>query len=709
MHSPADKTQENKSQSVANGETQMQDSGAATFQFIDNRPEVVAQRKLQEVANNGTLAKRAAQLQSSANQRSSLQQLSILQKGIIQAYTIEEPASVQAGAVFKSQSIKKGRYSRAYEESSKTAFKSQHHGLGDNADRTLHISEEAQTGKSDNNLGGLPSVKVSAGKKMAINNSGGQPKEFFAESTFIDAANGKLRANASRVLLKKEAKSIKVNTNNTPLVRVVPAVPVPVSVENADGLQEAFSHTEHMCNEFIKQVVDSSNRVISLLGEEDQPNIEIPTGLMGEPVEQLMDYMVNTETEDASSARLKEHADRLTSERDWDHVDTAPPAYAGMDAEKKAEMSEKFGLNEHALPNVGEGYVIASRFSEEQMTGIMQTLNAEQYLDAINQLEDIDPNLDATQQYVESNVVKGMMRLWGSHYAAVVGKDGPDSITYENYNRDTEVDWELIEIFNNLFKDFAAFRTFVGDKTTTLNLNMSTAQARQYIDEANTALEDVEAEAGSLQDQYKKAIAQAQASITTSLNSDANHKQKLIYFQMYGPGEQSFHATFKGQTSNPMTMRVTPSIKLAQKAAKDSLFAISQQFTQVLREPGSNSPWKEIFTTFFARFSNWHDAKSQIIEAGSNYKSMLDVRQSFNVDFNNWNSDLRIAIVNKVIELVGDDTIAAPTSRQDVLTIINDQKTAHEVSSLNFTGEAYRKDAIYKKLEILRLGAENLQ
>ena len=51
MNTHADKTQENKSQSVTTAFAQKQ-KGGASFQFVDNRPEAIAQRKLQEVANN---------------------------------------------------------------------------------------------------------------------------------------------------------------------------------------------------------------------------------------------------------------------------------------------------------------------------------------------------------------------------------------------------------------------------------------------------------------------------------------------------------------------------------------------------------------------------------------------------------------------------------------------------------------------------------
>jgi hypothetical protein len=80
MNTHADKTQEKKSQSVANTVSQKQRRGESTFQFVDNRPEAVAQRKLQEMANNSPQAKQAAQLQAMANHHSLQQQQPILKK-----------------------------------------------------------------------------------------------------------------------------------------------------------------------------------------------------------------------------------------------------------------------------------------------------------------------------------------------------------------------------------------------------------------------------------------------------------------------------------------------------------------------------------------------------------------------------------------------------------------------------------------------------
>jgi hypothetical protein len=96
MNTHADKTQENKSQSVSALDSQMQSGVESTFQFVDNRPEAIAQRKLQEtvdnspqvsqlrafqdMANNNTQAKQVAQLQARADKHSAQLQQPIQKK-----------------------------------------------------------------------------------------------------------------------------------------------------------------------------------------------------------------------------------------------------------------------------------------------------------------------------------------------------------------------------------------------------------------------------------------------------------------------------------------------------------------------------------------------------------------------------------------------------------------------------------------------------
>ena len=56
MKVQADRVQKEKSQSSSDGKFQSQSSGKSTFQFVHSRPEAIAQRKLQDIANNSPRA-----------------------------------------------------------------------------------------------------------------------------------------------------------------------------------------------------------------------------------------------------------------------------------------------------------------------------------------------------------------------------------------------------------------------------------------------------------------------------------------------------------------------------------------------------------------------------------------------------------------------------------------------------------------------------
>lgn len=80
MNIYANKSSENRNQSVANEHTQKQETNKSTFQFMDNRSEMHTNRKLQEVANVSPQAKQTAQLQAMATNSHTQQQL-LLQAG----------------------------------------------------------------------------------------------------------------------------------------------------------------------------------------------------------------------------------------------------------------------------------------------------------------------------------------------------------------------------------------------------------------------------------------------------------------------------------------------------------------------------------------------------------------------------------------------------------------------------------------------------
>ncbi|WP_316815167.1 DUF4157 domain-containing protein [Pedobacter nyackensis] len=80
MNTYADKTPEIKKQSVTNLVTTIQGRSESTFPFVDNRAEAIAQRKLQEMANNSPAVAQLKAFQDNANNNSVQQGKSVQKK-----------------------------------------------------------------------------------------------------------------------------------------------------------------------------------------------------------------------------------------------------------------------------------------------------------------------------------------------------------------------------------------------------------------------------------------------------------------------------------------------------------------------------------------------------------------------------------------------------------------------------------------------------
>jgi hypothetical protein len=79
MNIHADKTQENKTLPAPNSLPKQQRRGESAFQFMDNRPEAIQMRKLQEIANNSPRVQQLRAYQEMANNSPQVKQLSIYQ------------------------------------------------------------------------------------------------------------------------------------------------------------------------------------------------------------------------------------------------------------------------------------------------------------------------------------------------------------------------------------------------------------------------------------------------------------------------------------------------------------------------------------------------------------------------------------------------------------------------------------------------------
>jgi hypothetical protein len=96
MNTHADKTLENKSQTVANRLPKLQSKSESTFQFVDNRPEAIAQRKLQEAITNSPRVQQLKAYQEMANNSPQVSQLRAIQDRANNSPQFSKTAQLQA-------------------------------------------------------------------------------------------------------------------------------------------------------------------------------------------------------------------------------------------------------------------------------------------------------------------------------------------------------------------------------------------------------------------------------------------------------------------------------------------------------------------------------------------------------------------------------------------------------------------------------------
>jgi hypothetical protein len=102
MNTYADKMQGYRSQSVKNSICQKQHGGTSNFQLMDNRPEAIVQRKLQEIANDSSRVQKMRAFQEMSNNRPQDKLTAQLQKhtetnfsNIIQRFELGDEAPIR--------------------------------------------------------------------------------------------------------------------------------------------------------------------------------------------------------------------------------------------------------------------------------------------------------------------------------------------------------------------------------------------------------------------------------------------------------------------------------------------------------------------------------------------------------------------------------------------------------------------------------------
>lgn len=530
MNTHADKTQENKSQSVSNGESQMQGGGESTFQFVDNRPEAVAQRKLQEMANNSPQSKQAAQFQAMADNYSAQQQLPIQKKENKTGLPDNLKTGMESLSGLSLDDVK------VHRNSDKPA-QLQAHAYAQGTDIHLcsgqekHLPHEAWH-VVQQKQGRVKPTKQKEGK-VNINDDAGLEKE-------ADVMGGK-----ALQFIQVEKNHFN-STISSPVAQLYKAIDLDES-QNWEEVKEAFIAIkptlieegdlgqEHYVMKYVEgpplssklNVSEVGNLAINADGGSQQTVFFLAAGSLAQSNNDLEAANGDFRLVPTGIAVVVNNHPQQGNRNELLQVKASPTEDKGMhwvrDLETRCNVYYKNITKAHA------GFVKVFSTSEAENDQGEISAERRQQLDQVLAEMTLKAG-DAFEIKAFGDNSPGLG--WNEHYAGIVAVDGADQVTLENYNRDSEFgDLVLAETTQKLGKNGQQIDTELSQLRKELNKKWFFEKAEK------TRLNEAIADLVVLKKQWS----------TTMANSIRTHVDTK-HFRMYGPAStgQSFLDMWRG-------------------------------------------------------------------------------------------------------------------------------------------------------------------
>lgn len=614
-------------------------------------------------------------------------------EGAVQRYTVVTPDHIgtEKNAQVTTQDIAQTRYGSAYRETTYTARAT---GTNPNATRTdTAVNANTMTSQAS----GLPSFRVSESGELAVPDGEAQPRNFYAQAETVNEANDVFRDAGATARLTTEGHGVVVPTDpqnpdtsgTRRLKRVHAAEEVPTGVDGGVRLQIAAALPAMDCNNFVTLVMGASANasrvaVLQKAGTGQETEVQAPTG--GEPIEQMARHMTRSKPADPPKMGRLLEEDALQAP----DLVAGKTAYEQMSDSSRTARAARLGINESASPEVGEGFVIRSMDNVElrahpaplpaqQNPGLLSRADRKQmrnsYLQILAQLDQAQAHLQAGRHGLPARVQR-MMRTWGEHYAGVVAKDGPDVVTLENYNRRTEIRWEHERIFNNLFRDFEQFRLLVSQNVASLYQAPDEGTIRNMVQLAR--------QAGNLPLAYQAALNEAQQSFQQGLQLTGRTGGGNFFFQMYGPGDQSFHSAYKDVASNAMTLHIREDPAAVREETAGSLRSLNTLLialdtgTAAQAVPGVNGTLRTTVQQARTRHRQLRTRLKTATTRGEYSRideESLDVRTNLRTAF-------RGNLIDAYETLTGVQLAQRPTDLQGLNTLVTNYLATHQGTGL---------------------------
>lgn len=396
-----------------------------------------------------------------------------------------------------------------------------------------------------------------ADKAMALELTTGEPKVLYATDAVKDESNTKLAQVGARARLEAAGGSLSApkdlaHPQSMHSLKMLRPATDQTTARGTFTVQEKFGELAD-CNTFIKNVIGEVGARVAVFGA--GAGHEAPVAEEHEPTHEIASF-ANARPGQGPGA-LTAH---LRATPRGEH-DVATPAVAGARA-------RQLGINEHALADVGEGYVISRSGAMPGMVSF------DQYLAALDK---------KTNGLVLSAEETELFRKgWGYHYAGVVARVGNDSATMENYNRGTTAGWELDQVYEDALAQVNAFRAYVQANlardpmrdepgTSFANLKQRRIFLKNRADKWRNEAAAAKAQGQPVDQAVEQAVDRAHDAQTKGL---AVQDSSLYFFKMYGTAVgQSFHEQWQGSVDDPMTLRLRQSLPAMKTATSDAIAA----------------------------------------------------------------------------------------------------------------------------------------
>ncbi len=534
-----------------------------------------------------------------------------------------------------------------------------------------------------------PELKVSENGMLAMENTSDQPKVFYAHPNIVAGSRKRLKDIGSQVTLEGDSsKKLKVpqkpeapNGMRNSLVMVKPAKMDPLQLKLMDANQCDSVASKIIGPKLV--AIGTGNKTLypesfSVGSSGDQAARALGEMEGGEgPQEFKKRFMAEQPKHAGVSKAIQKKFSKIKKKckineqvlEAISHPQTPPyvieqvyRAYWGKTAETKPntstvinyiesqydvpmmqaygnkvrdeEVPESLGLNQDAMPDVGEAFSITESGPTQSIVdeaGLYKgnfdftstsELEQEQALESLQTLQEKGGQLNRLRSDLFTNYKKGT--TFREHHAAVVARDGSDSVTFENYNRAVEDRYLYEDRWNKLAEDFDNFDEGIAeDIEEARNDGSLVPELKMY-----SVREAKKRELLRLKDN----LTDLQGGLFVQLRTNFStvDKNELWHFKMYGPkgkvddeGKgQSFHDVWSPSIKNPVTFRTTGRVdgeKVTEFKNKIDQKVTAKQLLLV-----GNQPKLEMLVLMKAIAHDNLDHQKTAVGASKTYRDVLD-------------------------------------------------------------------------------------